>query len=120
MSKQNSIVYKKAFSFSVRIVNLYKYLCNEKKEYVLAKQLLRSGTSIAANIREGLEGQSRKDFVAKLSISLKEAVETEYWLELLIATDILSENNARTLLSESEELIKMLTSIIKTTKLNAN
>ena len=116
MKKDNSIVYRKAFSFSVRIVKLYKHLCNEEKEYEIAKQILRSGTSIAANIREGLEGQSKKDFISKLSISLKEAAETEYWLDLLVATDILSKNSTKNLLLDVEEIIKILTSIIKTSK----
>ncbi|KXS45901.1 MULTISPECIES: four helix bundle protein [unclassified Candidatus Frackibacter] len=118
MRKNDSIVYKKAFKFSVRIVKLYRYLRDEKKEYTLAKQLLRSGTSIGANIREGLEGQSKKDFIAKLSISLKEAAETEYWLELLIASDILDRQKVTLMLEDISELIKMLTSILKTSKRN--
>jgi len=116
--KDNSMVYKKAFNFSVRVVNLYKYLVNDKNEYTLSKQILRSGTSIAANVREGLEGQSKRDFIAKLSIALKEAAETEYWLELFVATDLLTQDEAKPLLLDVEELIKMLTSIIKTSKKN--
>ena len=116
MYKGDSVVYKKAFKFSIRIVKLYKYLCNEKKEYLIAKQLLRSGTSIAANIREGLEGQSKRDFISKLSISLKEAAETEYWLDLLLATEILNDKQLNSIAKDIEELIKMLTSIINTTK----
>ncbi|SJZ46388.1 four helix bundle protein [Selenihalanaerobacter shriftii] len=116
MRTEKSIVYKKAFDFSVRIVNLHKYLSDEKREYTLGKQVLRSGTSIGANIREGLEGQSRKDFVAKLSIALKEAAETEYWLELLNATEILEERIAKSLLTDVKEIIEILNSIIKTTR----
>ena len=87
--RSKSIVYEKAFDFAVRIVNLYKYLCKEKHEYIMSKQLMRSGTSIGANISEALEGQSRKDFVAKLQISLKEANESRYWIKLLGRTDYL-------------------------------
>jgi len=116
LRKDDSIVYQKAFDFSVAIVKLYKYLCNEKKEYVLAKQLLRSGTSIGANIREGLEGQSKRDFIAKLSISLKEACETEYWLDLLVASNVLSENRVCSLLLNIEEIIKLLTAILRTSR----
>ncbi|NMF00529.1 four helix bundle protein [Aneurinibacillus aneurinilyticus] len=115
MYKQ-SLVYEKAFAFSVRIVKLYQYLCNDKKEYVLSKQILRSGTSIGANIREGLEGQSKRDFLAKLSIALKEAAETEYWLELLIATEVLESKLGISLLDDVKELLKMLNSIVRTTK----
>ncbi len=116
MSKRESIVYQKSFKFSIRIVNLYKYLCDEKREYVLSKQVLRSGTSIGANVREGLEGQSDRDFISKFSISLKEAVETEYWIDLLAATDYLSGKMKDSLLDELEEIIKILTSAIKTVK----
>ena len=116
--KKNSIVYGKAFDFSVKIVKLYNKICEQNNEYTLGKQLLRSGTSIAANIREGLEGQSKKDFLAKLSISLKEAAETEYWLELLVASEILHENEVSILLNEVEEIIKILTKILKTGRNN--
>ncbi|MCK8827676.1 four helix bundle protein [Natroniella acetigena] len=116
MAKENSIVYNRVFDFSVRIVKLYKYLCDEKREYDLAKQILSSGTSIAANIREGIEGQSRRDFIAKLSISLKEAAETEYWLELFNATEVLEEKFTDSMLEDVKTLIKMLNNILKTTK----
>jgi len=116
--QENNILYSKSFDFSIRIVKLYKYLCNEKKEYELAKQILRCGTSIGANISEAIEAQSKKDFIAKLSISLKEASETRYWLKLFIETDILSSNKTKGLLTELQELIKLLNSIIKTTKDN--
>ena len=111
----NSIVAEKSFDFSVRIVKLYKYLCDEKKEYVLSKQLLRSGTGIGANIHEALNGQSKRDFLMKMNISLKEAGETQYWIRLLIATDILTEKESQSILNDCVELVKMLTSIVKTT-----
>ena len=84
-------VARKSFLFAVRIVKLYKHLNTNKKEYVLSRQLLRSGTSIGANIAEAEQGQSRADFISKMNIALKEAVETNYWLRLLQATDYLSE-----------------------------
>lgn len=120
LNRKNNLIYKKIFNFSIRIINLYKYLSKEKKEYILAKQLLRCGTSIGANIREGLDGQSKKDFIAKFSISLKEAGETEYWLELLVASDILKRKQVESLLSDIEEIIKILTSILKTSRERIN
>lgn len=109
-----SIIKEKSFEFAIKIVNLYKEL-NEEKEFVISKQLLRSGTSIGANIKEALQGQSKADFISKLSISLKEAAETEYWLELLIATK-LTKIELKEYLKDIQELIKILTSIIKTSK----
>lgn len=87
-----SIIANKSMDFAVRIVNLYRYLCETKKEYVLSKQLLRCGTSIGANVREAIQAQSRKDFVSKMNIALKEAGETEYWLELLHNTNYLTDD----------------------------
>ena len=112
---KDNVLIDKTFSFSKRIVKLYKYLTNEKKEYILSKQLLRSGTSIGANIREGKYAQSEKDFISKLSISLKEAAETEYWLELL-KDEYLSEAEVNSILPDLIEIIKLLTSIINTMK----
>lgn len=114
--KSESLVYNKAYGFAVKIVKLYRVLSKEKNEHILSKQILRSGTSIAANIREGLEGQSKKDFIAKLSISMKEAAETEYWLELFVDTDILEKNEAKELLEDVSEVKRMLASIIRTSK----
>jgi len=113
-----NIVLDKSFNFSVRVVNLYKYLCDEKKEYVLSKQLLRSGTSIGANINEAQAGQSKKDFIAKMAIASKEARESKYWIDLLIKTDYLEADSKHTksLLSEIEEIVKLLTSIVKTSQ----
>ena len=116
----HSVVSEKSFTFAVRIVKLYKYLCIEKKEYVLSKQLLRSGTSIGANIQEALNGQSKRDFLMKMNISLKEAGETHYWLRLLVASEILSEKESKSITKDCIELVKMLTSIVKTTSSNLN
>lgn len=102
--------------FAVRIVNLYKFLVNEQKEFVLSKQILRSGTSIGANIREGEQAQSRADFINKMNIALKEANETEYWLELLMKTDYISQKQYESINDDSIELNKLLITIIKTKK----
>ena len=112
----NQTVAEKSFAFAIRIVNAYKHLTADKKEYVLAKQLLRCGTSIGANISEAQQAQSRADFLSKLSISLKEASETNYWLRLLNATDFLSDLEFNSLITDCRELEKMLTAIIKTSK----
>lgn len=114
--KQNNIIQEKSFSFAVRIVNLYKYLCEEKKEFVLSKQILRSGTSIGANIEESIGGQSDRDFFAKLTIAYKEARETVYWLKLLLATEYLKEEQADSLLKDAEEICKILGKIQITIK----
>ena len=108
----------KSFAFAIRIVNLYKYLCSEKQEYILSKQLLRSGTSIGANISEGQRGQSTPDFASKMSIALKEANETEYWIRLLYETDYLDENQFKSLYKDIDEIISILMSICKTTNKN--
>ena len=100
--------------FAVRIVYLYKYLKTDKNEFVLSKQVLRSGTSIGANVREAIEGVSKADFKTKIYISLKEARETEYWLELLFKTEYLTKEQFNNIHSDCEELIKILTSIAKT------
>ena len=114
--KSENLIVDNSKAFAVRIVNLYKYLCSEKKEYVLSKQLLRSGTSIGANVKEAIRGQSREDFVHKLSISLKEASESEYWLELLHETDYITQAQFESIIADCRELIRVLSSIIKTTK----
>ena len=118
MKIKDSIVRQKTFDFAIRIVKLYKYITTEKKEYVLSKQLLRSGTSIGANVNEALYGQSKKDFISKLHISLKEASETQYWLELLNATGYLDEKEYQSIVTDNIEILKILTSIIKTSKEN--
>ncbi|EKQ56533.1 MULTISPECIES: four helix bundle protein [unclassified Clostridium] len=114
----NSIIKDKSFEFSLEVIKLYVYLNSIKNEFVLSKQLLRSGTSIGANVREGLKGQSRRDFLSKMSIALKEAEETEYWLELLILSNYLEHEQEKQLLENCRELCKILSSIVKTTKSN--
>jgi four helix bundle protein len=114
MSK--NILKEKSLKFAIRIVNLNKYLCNEHKEYILSKQCLRSGTSIGANIREADFGQSKLDFIHKLSIALKEANETEYWLILLNETNFIDKTMFTSLQSECDEIIRLLVSSIKTSK----
>ncbi len=116
MSENVSV--EKSFNFAVRIVNLYKHLTSEYKEYVLSKQLLRSGTSIGANISEAQRGQSKADFIAKMSIALKEANETQYWLKLLYATDYLDKVQYDSVNTDINELISILTAICKTSNSN--
>ena len=106
----------KSKKFALRIIKLYKYLCEAKKEFVLSKQILRSGTSIGANLVEAERGQSRKDFLAKVYIALKEAAESKYWLELLHESEYLSESEFNSLHADCEEIIKMLTATTKTMK----
>ncbi len=115
--KQN-IVKEKSFSFAVRIVNLNKHLVNKKREFVLSKQLLRSGTAIGALIRESEHAESKADFIHKLSISLKEANETDYWIDLLCQTGYLTEQEHKSIKADVLELLKLLISIIKTSKNN--
>jgi four helix bundle protein len=119
MAKYN-ILQEKTFAFAIRIVNLYKYLIEEKKEFVLSKQILRSGTSIGANTEEGIGGQSDRDFLAKLSIAYKEARETVYWLKLLFATNYLNKEQVDSLLQDADELCKILAKIIVTMKKKIN
>lgn len=113
---KDNIILDKTMNFAVRIVNLYKFMVNGKCEYTLSKQLLRSGTSIGANVHEAHNAQSKKDFLAKMYIAFKEASESEYWITLLMRTDFLSEEQAESILNDCIEIKKILTSIIKTTK----
>jgi len=115
--KKPNLVLDKSFDFAIKIVDLHKALVNENKEYVLSKQVLRSGTSIGANVREGVVAQSRREFIAKMNISLKEAHETEYWLELLAHGKYIEENSP--LFSDIDSLIRILTSIIKSSNENS-
>ena len=110
--KTDNIIVDKSKAFALRIIRLYQYLSNEKNEYVLSKQLLRSGTSIGANVKEAIRGQSKADFVFKMNISLKEASETEYWLELLYESGYISKKEFESIMPECVEIIKILTSII--------
>lgn len=108
----------KSYAFALRVVKLYKHLASEKSEYVLSKQVLRSGTSIGSNITEGNRGQSKLDFINKLSIALKEADETEYWLNLLRDGEFITAPLAEALLADCLELQKMLTASINTARRN--
>lgn len=114
--KTENILADKTVDFAVRIVKFYKYLCEEKKEYVLSKQILRSGTSIGANVRESKNAQSKTDFISKLNIALKEADETEYWLEVMVKSDLIKENQVEKLVSDLKEIIAILVSSLKTMK----
>ena len=107
-------VFEKSFEFAVRIVNLYKYLTAEKKEYVMSKQLLRCGTSIGANVAEAQKGQSHADFISQMCIASKEANETAYWLRLLHRTDYINQEQFLSIWTDAEELIALLTAICKT------
>ena len=117
--KANNIVQEKSFAFAIRIVNAYRYLKTEKQEYVLSKQLLRSGTSIGANVEEAIGAQSKADFISKLSIAYKEARETLYWLRLLLATDYLTKEMSDSLLQDAEEVCKIIEKIQVTIKSNS-
>ena len=110
---RDGVLSEKSVAFAIRIVKLFQYLESEKREYVLSKQVLRSGTSIGANVREAIYGQSRRDFLAKMSIALKEAVETEYWLELLSATGYLTEEQFTSVREDCGELARLLTATVK-------
>lgn len=115
---KHSIIGEKSFLFSLQVVQSYKTLVFSKKEYVLSKQFLRSDTSVGANVSEALYGQSSKDFISKLSIARKEANETKYWVQLLKKSAMMNEIEADQLLDNCEELLRMLTSIILTTRSN--
>ena len=112
----DNVIVDKTFALAVRIVNLYKYLTANKNEYVLSKQLLRSGTSIGANVAEGEKAQSKADFYSKMSIALKEANETDYWLRLLYNTKYLNEKQFASVSADIAEIVAILTSICKTTQ----
>lgn len=115
---RGSIVGDKSLAFAKRVAKCYRFLLDKKKESILSKQILRSGTSIGANIREGLYAQSRKDFISKMNIALKEAGETDYWIEVIHSAKYLTETEYESMKNDNDELIKLLTSIIKTTKEN--
>ena len=111
-----NVVEEKSFQLAIRTIRLYQYLRSKKKEFVLSKQLLRSGTSVGANIAEAQQAQSRADFLSKINIALKEAAETEYWLRLLRATDYMAEKEFRSIYDDCEQVKKLLVSIVKSTK----
>jgi four helix bundle protein len=118
ISNKENVLFEKAYAFAIRIVNACQYLNKEKKEYILAKQLLRSGTSIGANIAEANGGISNADFSAKLSIAYKECQETKYWLSLLRDTNFLEANLFLSIFQDAEELSKMLFATIKKMRIN--
>ena len=118
--KDENLILQKSKAFAIRIIRLYQYLMDEKKEFIMSKQILRSGTSIGANVKESVRAQSTADFLSKMQIALKEASETEYWLELLAETEYLSEKASGSLLQDCRELIKLITAIVKTSKENNN
>lgn len=114
--KSDNIIVDKSKAFALRVIRLYQYMQGEKKEYVLSKQILRSGTSIGSNIKEAVRGQSKADFYAKMNIALKEASETEYWLELLYESGYMEKKAFDSLYEDCQQLIKLLVSITKTQK----
>ena len=115
---KENIIKTKSFSFAIRVVNLYKFLIENKKEYIISKQLLRSGTSVGAMVRESEHAESKADFIHKLSIAQKEINESLYWLELLKETDYISSKEFSSLNNDAVEIIRLITSIIKSTKIN--
>ena len=110
---EDNVIKRKSRDFAIDIVRTYQWLCEEKHEYIMSKQILRSGTSVGANVAEGVRGQSKADFYAKMSIALKEASETSYWLDILHATDYLSDEKFYDLNSKSDEIISILVAILK-------
>ena len=117
---KENVIKTKSFRFAVRIVKLYKMLCDQKREFVLSKQLLRSGTAVGALYREAEQAESKADFIHKMAIAQKECNESLYWLELLKETDYLNINEFESIYVDATELIKLITSIIKSTKQNIN
>jgi four helix bundle protein len=117
-TKSENIVMNKSYAFALRIVNLYKYLINEHKEYVLSKQVLRSGTTIGALIKEAEHAQSKADFINKMNVALKEANETDYWLNLIKDSEYIDESSFRSIDDACLELVRLLSGIVKTSKTN--
>ncbi len=114
--KKDNILYDKSYLFAIRVVKLSQFLVKEKKEYILSKQILRSGTSIGALVSESKYAQSRADFINKLMVALKEANETQYWINLLYDTDYITEQMHKSLYSDIDEIISLLVAITKTIK----
>ena len=112
--KTDNVIIEKSKKFALRIINLYKFLTNEKSEYILSKQILRSGTSIGANVSEAMRGYSKADFYNKLTIALKEASETDYWLDLLHQSEYIDTPSFKSIYADCQEIIKLLVSITKT------
>jgi four helix bundle protein len=115
---ENNVIRDKSFQFALRIVKLYRYLTEEKKEYVLSKQILRSGTAIGALIREAQHAESKADFIHKLSIALKEANETDYWIELLFQSGYIEQRSYQSIHNDIDELLSLLVAIVKKSKQN--
>lgn len=113
---ENNLIVEKSKQFALRVIKLYRYLCDNKQEYVLSKQLLRCGTSVGANVREAIRGQSKADFNAKMNIALKEASEAEYWLELLHESDYINQTQFESIYPQANELNRILISIVKASK----
>jgi len=116
--KADNLIQQKTFAFSIRVINAFKFLKFKKQKYILSKQLLRSGTSIGANIEEAIGAQSKPDFLSKLSVSYKEARETVYWIRLLQATDYLSQQMVESLKKDAEEICRIIAKILLTSKQN--
>ena len=117
---KKNIIKEKSFAFALRIVKLNRFLSEEKREYVLSKQLLRSGTAVGALVREAEQAESKADFIHKMAIALKEANETDYWVELLFQSEIINQKEYESIKPDAVELIKLLISIIKTSKQHKN
>ena len=117
--KENAVE-TKSKKFAIRTIRLYQFLTEDKKEYVMSKQVLRAGTSVGANVREAVQGFSRNDFVYKMSLALKECSETRYWLELLYETDYLSDEQYESIYNDAVELFSLLTAIVKNTRENGD
>ena len=115
---KENVVEDKSFEFAVRIVKLYKYLTSEKQEYIMSKQLLRSGTSVGANVSEAQQAQSPMDFLSKMNIALKESYESDYWLRLLHHTDYLNKEEYDSIITDCRSISKLLVTIVKSTKNN--
>ncbi len=116
---RENVIKNKSFAFALRTVKMYQFLCEQKKEFVISKQLLRSGTSVGALVREAEQAESSVDFIHKMAIALKEANETEYWIELLFQSNYIDETSFNSIKSDLTEILKLLVSIIKTTKQNS-
>jgi four helix bundle protein len=114
--KSGNVIQEKSYAFALRMVRMYQHLTQQKREFVLSKQVLRSGTSIGANVEEAIGGHTGKDFVAKMSIAYKEARETRYWLRLLHDTGYIGESECASIMADCEELLRLLGSIVKTMK----
>jgi len=118
VNSEDNVIKNKSYNFAIRIVELYKYLKNSKREFTLSRQILRAGTSIGANIEEAIGGQSKKDFISKLSIAYKESRETNYWLRILKDTNYITAEEFQSIIVDLNEIQKLLVTIIKTSKIN--